>query len=116
MRCPSLRIGSHNSSVCVWGCNSINHCRGSCAGLAINELISVGPTATHRPSWDVLHFQNLSQSKCNQTCITDARRLGAHRPFPTHLHLLDFRFRSVTLSVFLCFACRLSSSNNFWWC
>ena len=80
---------------------SDSHCGSVGSFPAVGNLIISEPMATCRPCWDVRHFQNLSQCKCDQTFITSARRLGAHRPFSSNLHLLDFRFRSVSLSVTL---------------
>eukprot|EP01051_Picozoa_sp_SAG22_P001634 SAG22_NODE_66_length_22936_cov_626.714279_19_plen_118_part_00 len=76
---------------------------GSCPGPSFNETVidSVGLTLTRGASWDVRHFQNLFQSTCDRTLTTGASQHGSQHLFSSHLHLFDFRFRSVALSVSL---------------
>ena len=83
---------------------SDSHCSSVGSFPAVKELINnVGPTTTRGPCWNMHYSQNLSQSTYDQTFTTGASRRGSYHPFSSHLHLFDFRFRSVTMSVFRCF-------------
>eukprot|EP01050_Picozoa_sp_SAG11_P031499 SAG11_NODE_9812_length_879_cov_0.644872_1_plen_173_part_10 len=83
---------------------SDSHCGNVGSFPAVKELINkVGTSVTRGSCWDTRYFQNLIQSTCDQTFTTGASRHSSHHPFSSHLHLFEFRFRSVTMSVFRCF-------------